>query len=399
MNAKHDIQRAKDLAGSLVQPVELLAASSVKLEPVHWLWRNYLPLGMLTLLGGPAGSGKTTVATNFAATITRGSHWPDGTRCTSLGDVLIWSGEDVPAVLKARLMASGADLTRVHFVGGSGGDFDPGRDMAALESTMEALPEARLLILDPIVSAVAGDGHKGNEVRRALQPVVDLANRRNCSVIGITHLTKGTSGRDPVERITGSLAFAALARVVLIASKSKPESSNDEGEPIERRIFVRAKSNFGPDDGGFSYSLTRKEVAPSIEGQFVTWGEAIQGTAREVLAEAEDLSEGDDDKGTNFGGVDAFLMEVLKAGITPVSAVQDDAKSAGFAWRTVQRAAERRGVQRRKGGMKEGWYWSLPQDGSAQRCHEGAEHATPLALEPSASSAPSAHSPDDVEVF
>ena len=101
----------------------------------------------------------------------------------------------------------------------------------------------------------------------------------------------------------------------------------------------------------------------------------------------------------NFGGVDAFLIEVLKAGITPVSAVQDDAKSAGFAWRTVQRAAERRGVQRRKGGMKEGWYWSLPQDGSAQRCHEGAEHATPLALEPSASSAPSAHSPVDVEVF
>ena len=59
----------------------------------------------------------------------------------------------------------------------------------------------------PIVSAVAGDSHKGAEVRRALQPVVTLAQRLGCAVLGITHFSKGTNGRDPVERVTGSIAF------------------------------------------------------------------------------------------------------------------------------------------------------------------------------------------------
>lgn len=72
-------------------------------------------------------------------------------------------------------------LRRVHFIdgitGSEGEAFDPGRDMLLLEATAEALPAARLLILDPIVSAVAGDSHKGAEVRRSLQPVVTLGQR------------------------------------------------------------------------------------------------------------------------------------------------------------------------------------------------------------------------------
>ena len=106
-------------------------------------------------------------------------------------------------------------MERVHFIdgitGSEGEAFDPGRDMELLEKTAEALPAPRLLILDPIVSAVAGDSHKGAEVRRSLQPVVTLAQRLGCAVLGVTHFSKGTSGRDPIERVTGSIAFAALA--------------------------------------------------------------------------------------------------------------------------------------------------------------------------------------------
>ena len=82
---------------------------------------------------------------------------------------------------------------------------------------------------------MSGDGHKSNDVRRSLQPVVDLAQRLGCAVLGITHFSKGTGGRDPVERITGSLAFAALARLVLVAAKVK---ADDGGEA--RRVLVRA---------------------------------------------------------------------------------------------------------------------------------------------------------------
>lgn len=358
--------------------VRLVRGDEVKLEPVRWLWPGYLPGGMLAILGGAPGCGKTTIALSLAATVTRGGTWPDRTRCASAGDVLIWSGEDPPTVTAARLVAAGADMARVHFVDGvsDGGAFDPGRDMDLLESAAEGLQAPRLLILDPIVSAVAGDSHKGAEVRRALQPVVDLAQRLGCAVLGITHFSKGTAGRDPVERITGSLAFAALARLVLVAAKKKAEAG-DEGEP--GRVLVRAKSNIGPDDGGFAYALERVPVAPDIEGQRVQWLEALQGTAREVLADAE-ADAGDSGDG-GPGDCADWLREFLAGGAVPAREVRRCADEAGYAWRTVQRAMRKAGADSRRGGFGKPAEWFLTASRatvapSAPQTEAGANGAT-----------------------
>ena len=59
---------------------------------------------------------------------------------------------------------------------------------------------------------------KNAEVRRGLQPLVDFAGETGCAVLGGTHFTKGTTGRDPTERVTGSLAFGALARLAFGAN-------------------------------------------------------------------------------------------------------------------------------------------------------------------------------------
>ena len=44
--------------------------------------------------------------------------------------------------------------------------------------------EIKLLIVDPIVSAVAGDSHKNAEVRRGLQPLVDAGQKMGAAVLG-----------------------------------------------------------------------------------------------------------------------------------------------------------------------------------------------------------------------
>ncbi len=392
-----DLARAAAMAPELLG-VRLLRGDAVALEPVRWLWPGFLPAGMLTILGGAPGCGKTTIALSFAAIVTRGGVWPDASRCTQAGDVVIWSGEDGNAVTAARLHASGADMRRVHFVDGITGSegevFDPGRDMLLLETTLEALPSARLLILDPIVSAVAGDSHKGAEVRRSLQPVVTLGQRQGCAVLGITHFSKGTAGRDPVERVTGSIAFAALARMVLVAAKVKNEVADDV-EP--RRVLMRAKSNIGPDDGGFAYGLERVEVAPEVEGQRVRWLEVLQGTARELLADAE--AEPDNDDGTTTAGVDGFLRGLLEDGPMPAKAIKADADGAGYAWRTVQLSATRLEVDRRKEGMKGGWVWALTGSAQPRRRSEGAEDAPQKVLAPSAPSDESPAPSADEEVI
>jgi len=203
--------------------VRLRRASEIKVTPISWVWPGWLAQGKMHILGGQPGSGKTTLAMKIAATVTTGGQWPDGTTATK-GNVIIWSGEDDPAdTLIPRLAISGADLARVFFVedvleGRERRPFDPAKDIASLRRAIEAAGGAVLLVVDPIVSAVAGDSHKNSETRRSLQPLVDLAGSVGAALVGITHFTKGTAGREPIERITGSLAFGALARVVMVAA-------------------------------------------------------------------------------------------------------------------------------------------------------------------------------------
>ena len=116
--------------------------------------------------------------------------------------------------------------------------------MAILQEQVDQIGGIKMLIVDPVVSAVAGDSHKNTEVRRALQPLVDLAADCQCALLGITHFSKGGQGSDPSQRVIGSVAFTAVARVVLVAAKVKSEDGEDT------RILARSKSNIGPDDGG-----------------------------------------------------------------------------------------------------------------------------------------------------
>ena len=300
--------------------------------------------------------------------------------------MLIWSGEDDPKdTLVPRLIANDADMARIYFVGdsldpdGKSVSFDPARHMAALEREAARIGGVRLLIVDPVVSAVSGDGNSNTEVRRALQPIVDLAARLDCAALGISHFTKGSDGRDVVERVTSSLAFGAAARLVLAAAKLKGDDEQGAG-----RIVARAKSNIGPDSGGFGYDLQQVEL-PDHAGMLasrVLWAEAIEGTARELLREAESDDEGDGSSPRQF------LEDLLSDGPVPAAQVFRDAEAHGYSKRQMQRARNRLGVKTDKDGMRGGWSWALSEDADQREpCAEDAEDTEDTRL---AKAAPSA---------
>lgn len=341
--------------------VVLVNGSDLTPEPIRWLWPNWLALGKLHILAGAPGQGKTTIAIAMGATVSIGGRWPDGSRCAP-GNILIWSGEDDPAdTLLPRLIAAGADRARCYFVQGTRIDgeldsFDPARDMAALEAKAQQIGGVKLLIIDPVVSAVAGDSHKNTEVRRALQPLVDLASRLDAAALGISHFSKGGAGSDPASRVVGSIAFTAVARVVLVAAKVKPE----DGDDADRRILARGKSNIGPDDGGFEYNIDQTEALPGIQASRVTWGKAVQGTARELLTDPDDMAE-------DAGGDAAELLraELTADGWTDAGIASQPLKSAGFTKKQIWTASKKLRVTRKKSGMNGGWLWRLPGQWSA----------------------------------
>ena len=105
-------QRKLALEGSAAQP-GLLA--DVPMQSVAWLVPQLLPLGEVSLLGADGGTGKGIWQAQLIAYVTAGKtsgFFPLPPQQT--GKVLLLAGEDDPGkVLKARLLAAGADMNRV----------------------------------------------------------------------------------------------------------------------------------------------------------------------------------------------------------------------------------------------------------------------------------------------
>jgi hypothetical protein len=269
---------------------ELVAMENMKMEPTVWTWEEWIARGEIALIAAAPEGGKTTLALSFAAIVSSGGLWPDMTRAKP-GNVLIWTGEDNPEkTILPRLAQMGADPKKIWIVQGKRDErgklipFNPATDLPILATTAKEIDGGvDILIIDPIVSVVGGKVDNGNNAghREKLQPLVDFAKGMNCAAIGITHFTKGTAGKDPVERVTGSLAFGAVARVIFAATKNK------SGDP--ERIFVMAKNNLGPLMGAFGYSIIGAPLREDerIIATRIAWGEPIEGSPRELLAEAE----------------------------------------------------------------------------------------------------------------
>lgn len=337
--------------------VQLRRGSDIVPQAITWLWPGWVPAGKLTILAGTAGTGKTTLALGLGAVVTCGGRWPDENASPAKGNVIIWSGEDNPDdTLVPRMIAAGADMDRCFFIQGVTMDgesvaFDPANDMHDLNKKIGEIGGVSLLIIDPIVSAVSGDMHRANDVRRSLQAVVDFASTNSCAVIGITHFAKGGEGKSPADRVIGSQAFGALARMVLVAAKK---------EDSTMRVLARAKSNIAPDDGGVGYRIELKTIDGGIEATRVEWDGLIAGTAREILGDVE--YDANEEGGNKVGDAVRFLRALLEKGPVRVSQIKADSDGAGHSWATIRRAQKSLGIDvKREGFGKTGvWAWQLP---------------------------------------
>ncbi|MEI8282449.1 MAG: AAA family ATPase, partial [Armatimonadota bacterium] len=292
---------------------------------------------------------------SLAALITTGEVWPDGTRSTA-GSVVLWSGEDgIADTLVPRLVAMSADMEKIFFVSGKGGStFDPSKDLPLLAAQIKTVPDVKLVIVDPVVSAIGGDSHKNAEVRKGLQPLVDLGRDTGACIVGISHFNKsGGSTANPLDLVTGSIAFAAVARVVLGAAKlAAPEEGGHS------RIFCRIKSNIGPDEDGVGYDLRMEFLngRPEIEASVVTWGDYIKGHSRDLLSQVVEQK-----PNSALASAQEWLQKILADGPMPTTDVESAAERAGMSWSTVRRAKYGLGIRVCKDSDKVFgvWRWQL----------------------------------------
>jgi putative DNA primase/helicase len=160
-------------------------ASDITPESVQWLWAGRLAIGKHTCVAGEPGTGKSQLSVAIIAAITTGGEWPCGEGRAPLGSVTILSAEDGAAdTIVPRLIAAGADLTRVHIVssvyatdGKGRRSFNLQTDIALLERKISEVGDVVLIVVDPVSSYMGKtDSHKNSEVRGVLEPLSDMAD-------------------------------------------------------------------------------------------------------------------------------------------------------------------------------------------------------------------------------
>jgi len=99
-------------------------------------------------------------------------------------------------------------------------------------------------------------------------------------------------------------------------------------------------------------------VLPGISAQRVEWIEAVEGEARDLLADAVDEPMG----GTSNDVADMLRSELAADGWTNSGMVYKPLLAAGFSKKQIWTASKKLGVVRVKGpnGKDDGWYWRLP---------------------------------------
>ena len=218
-------------------------ASDIPMEKIEWLWLNRIPRGKCGLLAGDPKLGKTTVLLDITARVSRGAPWPCREGTAPRGSVIYFTGEDDPAdTLIPRLVAAGADLTKIHFVEAVKDEngnrtFHLQSDLARLERKIAGVGDVALVIFDPISSYFGKtDTYRNTEVRGVLEPVVKMAARCKIAIICNTHLAKGSKGRANM-RILDSVAMTAAVRSVYMVIE-------DASDP-KRRLFLPSGETSG----------------------------------------------------------------------------------------------------------------------------------------------------------
>jgi DNA repair protein RadA/Sms len=321
---------------------ELVCLSDVQPSAVDWLWEPYLPSGMLAMLSGDPGGGKTYLALAIAAALSKG-HRPYTNEPCSPVSTLYLSLENSPEhVVRPRFDLLQGDARRFHLLTGStNGKSDQCSSISLQDVKLlrKAITEknARLLVVDPIQSYLGADvdAHRSNETRPVLDGLSRLASEQKCCILLVRHLSKSSGGR-AIHRGLGSIDLTGAVRTELMVGT--PADDPDS------RAMVQVKSNLGR----FGHSL-----GFTIGEDGFSWTGKSSLTSSDLIA-----PQGDAETRSEFGSAVEYLENELADGPKR----QRDLLARGrFSERTLQRARARIGAERSRDGEGGAWLWRLKE--------------------------------------
>jgi putative DNA primase/helicase len=357
-----------DPSDKIVQQVVVINAADGDIEDVEWAWFNKIPLGTATWIIGQPGNAKSLMTIAIVACVTTGKDFPDGSKNTlPPSKVLMYCGEDsISKVVRPRLLAMGADLSKVMFLDRRSfrtiaGDNDPEKRALDLSQDCDVLldlvklhPDIKLLVVDPITGVFGNKNiNKNEEANPIFEKLIDFCEASGIAFLGVLHVPKRTTN-SAIEKIAGGTAVAGSAKSAMMLSRD-PDSANKH-----EHLLTMVKWNYASNCDGIKYKTVPAQASwkgKTSNTVAIEWGEVVPDIADDVLVKQNAKP---DQRDRQADKCEAFLMTFLKDGPQRSPDVYDAAKQLGFGDTTVKRALKAIGghhVDRR--AQHEGYWMSL----------------------------------------
>lgn len=308
-----------------------------QLGAIEWAWEKWLPKGLLTILAGESGSGKSALALRICGVFLRGDPWPDGTPYQGeQGSVLWCEAEAAQSINLARAQAWGLPLEKIRSpLPNPAHDLrldQPAHQAALVEKAM--LPEVKLVVIDSLRGTQQGEENSSGTMT-LIKWVAEVARDSGKPVILTHHLRKRSlqdSDRVDLDRLRGSSAIVQTARVVWAVDL--PDADHREAKRFQ---VIKSNLSTFPDPIGLK-----------VDQEGVHFGEVLQPPQVETVRDqAADL-----------------LLSLLERCPMKSTQVREAFEQAGISWRTANKAKKQLGIVAVR--QEDTWFWSLPFTGQEE---------------------------------
>ena len=314
--------------------LKIISLNDIESKEVEWLWKPYIPLGKLTIIEGDPGSGKTKLALQLASQLSNRVTLPFFEEHKEPMNIIYQTVEDsYDDTIKPRLEKMLGNYANIHFI-------DESKDFLYMsdERIEQAIirTNAKLLVLDPVQSYLGANVNmnSANEVRSALNNLVEIAKRTECAIVIISHLNK-KQGLKAINKHIGSMDLAATARSVLLVGEIKGQEGKRAMAHVKSSLCRKGKTlEFEITDNGFIWhgesELTEEEILAGV----------AQKTKKQIAMD--------------------FIEEMLVDGPRTPEEIYKKGTIYNISKRTIDEAKKVLNVKSVRLGT--GWYWQINND-------------------------------------